>query len=80
MPDGRSPIETVVLSRIRVKSWGVLDGYIVGKVDGIDDISPAEEEHIEATEVSAEATSNEIFAQMDNMSTLDLRVSDNDII
>ena len=72
LPDGRSLVETVGVSRFRVKSWGVLDGYIVGKIERIDDISLAEEEHTEATEVSTEAISNDILTQVDNMSTQDL--------
>ena len=72
LPDGRSLIETVGVSRFRVKSWGMVDGYVVGKIERIDDISLAEEEHIEATEVSAESMSNDLLAQMDIMSTQDL--------
>jgi Lon protease-like protein len=52
MPDGRSLIETVGVSRFRVVRHGVLDGYTVGKVERVDDISVAEEEAIEASETS----------------------------
>lgn len=72
LPDGRSLVETVGVSRFRVKSWGMVDGYVVGKIDRIDDISLAEEEHIEATEVGTESLSNDLLAQMDTMSTKDL--------
>ncbi|KAI1799922.1 hypothetical protein F4811DRAFT_565157 [Daldinia bambusicola] len=48
--DGRSLIETVGVSRFRVTRHGWLDGYIVGNIEKIDDISVAEEEAIEAEE------------------------------
>ncbi|KAI0024912.1 hypothetical protein F4780DRAFT_482952 [Xylariomycetidae sp. FL0641] len=51
-PDGRSLIETVGLSRFRVTRHGWLDGYVVGNIEKIDDISVAEEEAIEAAETS----------------------------
>ncbi|KAI1206560.1 uncharacterized protein F4807DRAFT_438447 [Annulohypoxylon truncatum] len=49
-PDGRSLLETVGVSRFRVTGHGWLDGYIVGNIEKIDDISLAEEEAIEASE------------------------------
>jgi len=52
LPDGRSIIETVGVSRFRVLQYGTLDGYTVGKVERIDDISVAEEEANEAAETS----------------------------
>ncbi|KAH8594780.1 PUA-like domain-containing protein [Bisporella sp. PMI_857] len=57
MPDGRSIIETVGLSRFRVLRYGSLDGYMVGKVERVYDMSVAEEEAIEAAETSS-VTSN----------------------
>ncbi|KAM0274437.1 hypothetical protein ACHAQH_007845 [Verticillium albo-atrum] len=48
--DGRSLIETTGISRFKVTRHGVLDGYIVGKIDRIDDVSIAEEEELEAQE------------------------------
>jgi len=53
MPDGRSIIESVGISRFRVLRHGVLDGYLVGKVERVDDMSVAEEEAIEAAETSS---------------------------
>lgn len=55
LPDGRSLIETVGVSRFRVKRTGVLDGYMVGEVEKIEDVSVAEEEALEMAETSAPA-------------------------
>lgn len=73
MADGRSLIETQGVSRFRVKSWGMRDGYIVGEVDRIDDVSLAEEEAIEARERALPAAAaNDIDAQVDRMPTVEL--------
>ncbi|OHE92762.1 ATP-dependent protease La domain-containing protein [Colletotrichum orchidophilum] len=48
--DGRSLIETSGISRFRITRHGILDGYLVGKIERIDDMSIAEEEDLEATE------------------------------
>ena len=53
LPDGRSIIETRGLHRFRVLDHGVLDGYVIGRTGRIDDISLADEESLEATEVSS---------------------------
>jgi Lon protease-like protein len=53
MPDGRSLLETVGVSRFRVVRHGVLDGYTVGKIERIDDVSVTEEEALEAAETSS---------------------------
>lgn len=50
MPDGRSLIETVGVSRFKVIKHGQLDGYTIGKIQKIDDITLSEEETIEARE------------------------------
>jgi Lon protease-like protein len=63
MPDGRSLIETVGVSRFRVIRHGTLDGYTVGKVERINDISIAEEEALEASETSSSSTSRHFSAQ-----------------
>ena len=52
LPDGRSIIETRGVARFRVLEHGVRDGYVVGHVERLDDISLAEEEALEAAEVS----------------------------
>ena len=73
LPDGRSLIETRGISRFRVKEWGVVDGYIVGNIERLDDISLAEEEQIEAAETSAPlSASSDLVAQLDRASTSDL--------
>lgn len=73
MPDGRSLIETVGVSRFKVKSWTMLDGYIVGNIDRIDDVSLAEEERLEAMETSAApASPTDLQGQLDRLSTREL--------
>jgi Lon protease-like protein len=52
LPDGRSLIETVGVSRFRVVKHGILDAYQVGQVERIDDISLSEEEALEASETA----------------------------
>lgn len=72
MPDGRSLIETVGVSRFKVKDWRMLDGYIVGNIERIDDVSLAEEERLEASETSAATQSTDPQCQLDKMSTREL--------
>jgi Lon protease-like protein len=52
LPDGRSLIETTGVSRFRVLRYGTLDGYTVGQIQRIDDISLTDEENLEASETS----------------------------
>ena len=61
MPDGRSLIETVGVSRFRVLSHGMLDGYTVGKIERIDDISLAAEEALEAAETTPTLPARNLF-------------------
>lgn len=63
MPDGRSLIETVGISRFKVIRHGSLDGYTVGKVERVDDVSLAAEEAIEAAETSSSSTSRNFAAE-----------------
>ena len=73
IPDGRSLLETMGVSRFRVKSWTTLDGYIIGNIDRIDDISLAEEEQVEATETTGPPVSpTDLAGQLDRMSTQEL--------
>lgn len=51
-PDGRSLIETVGIGRFRVLAHGSVDGYTVGRVEKIEDVSMAEEERLEAEETT----------------------------
>ncbi|KAI8952341.1 ATP-dependent protease La domain-containing protein [Xylaria longipes] len=50
--DGRSVLETVGVSRFRTTRYGFLDGYVVANIEKVDDISLAEEEALEASELS----------------------------
>ncbi|KAF8466400.1 PUA-like domain-containing protein [Kalaharituber pfeilii] len=52
LPDGRSWIETVGISRFKVKRWGYRDDYIVSAIEPVDDLSYAEEESSEAMEIT----------------------------
>ncbi|CAF9936309.1 hypothetical protein IMSHALPRED_010706 [Imshaugia aleurites] len=73
MPDGRSMIETRGISRFRVKDWDMHDGYVVGNIERLDDISLAEEEQVEATETTGPApTQHDLISQIDYMSTQEL--------
>lgn len=56
-PDGRSLIETTGVSRFRILSHGSVDGYAVGKIKRIDDVSLEEEEASEALEATPEPSS-----------------------
>ena len=53
LPDGRSLIETRGAFRFRVKSSASLDGYTVGSVERVEDMSLAEEERLEAEDLRA---------------------------
>ncbi|KAG8530003.1 uncharacterized protein KY384_005485 [Bacidia gigantensis] len=73
MPDGRSVLETRGVFRFRVKSSGELDGYIIGNIEPVQDISLAEEEAIEARETTLlPAMPDDMAGQIDRMSTLEL--------
>jgi hypothetical protein len=48
--DGRSLIETIGVTRFKITEHALLDGYVVGNISRIDDISLAEEELLEAGE------------------------------
>ena len=73
IPDGRSLLETMGVSRFKVKTWGMLDGYIVGNIERIDDISLAEEEAVEADETTGPpAARNDLIGQVDRISTQEL--------
>ena len=63
MPDGRSLIETVGVSRFKVIKHGTRDDYTVGKIERIDDVSIAAEEAQEARETSALSTQRSTAAQ-----------------
>ena len=52
LPDGRSWIETIGVSRFRVKRFGYRDDYIVSDVEIVNDLPISEEELVEAMETS----------------------------
>lgn len=56
LADGTSLIETRGVYRFRVRSHGLHDGYCVGNVERVDDVSTAEEERLEAQEMSLSYT------------------------
>lgn len=55
LPDGRSLVLATGLSRFKVVEWGMLDGYHVGKVERVDDVSLADEENLESMETASAA-------------------------
>ena len=57
-PDGRSLLETVGTSRFRILERGILDGYVVARIQKVNDVSVAEEEALEAAETSGVETGN----------------------
>ena len=70
LPDGRSLIETRGMYRFRVINTSILDGYLVGEVQRIDDIPVHEEESIEAQETSSvPSIADEEEARIQQMST-----------
>ncbi|KAL9054014.1 MAG: hypothetical protein Q9162_004420 [Coniocarpon cinnabarinum] len=74
LPDGRSIVECKGLHRFRVRAHGMLDGYIIGNVGKIDDISLSDEEQLEAEETSASSGVDEDpISQLSRHSTNDLR-------
>jgi Lon protease-like protein len=50
-PDGRSMVETKGLARFRVVDHDMLDGYHVGRVERVDDVSLDQEKRLEASEI-----------------------------
>jgi len=81
MADGTSLIETRGLYRFRVTSHAVLDGYAVGGVERLDDVDLAEEERLEAEDVSQVAQEEEdVQSQINQMSTQDLLAMAQDFV
>ena len=71
--DGRSMVDTRGIYRFRVKSWSMLDGYVVGTIERISDVSGAEEEALEAQDMTLPpAPSSDLAMQIDRMPTIDL--------
>jgi len=51
LPDGRSLIECVGVSRFNVSTWREADGYVVGRIERIEDVSLETEERLESEAV-----------------------------
>lgn len=80
-PDGTSVIETRGTYRFRVKAHDVLDGYSIGSVERVEDVSLAEEERIEAEETALPpAEEGDMAGQIDRMSTIDLLALGQDFV
>jgi Lon protease-like protein len=67
LADGRSLIETRGMFRFRVLGHGTLDGYKVGRVERLEDLSLVEEERVEADEIAAGTASQAAMAAMSAM-------------
>jgi Lon protease-like protein len=69
-PDGRSLIETKGISRFRVLEHSMRDGYTVGRIQRIDDVSLSEEEALEARETAGPPpAADDAVGQLNHMST-----------
>jgi Lon protease-like protein len=69
-PDGRSLIETKGISRFKVLEYGMRDGYAVGRIQRIDDVSLPEEEALEARETAGPPpTAEDPVGQINHMPT-----------
>ncbi|KAL1861971.1 hypothetical protein Plec18170_000795 [Paecilomyces lecythidis] len=55
LPDGRSLVSAVGVSRFKVLEYALVDGYYVGVTERVDDVSLAEEERLESTETATAA-------------------------
>nr|POE50730.1 lon peptidase n-terminal domain and ring finger protein c14f5.10c [Quercus suber] len=81
LPDGTSLVETRGIYRIRVKSYAMLDGYLTGSVERLEDVPIADEERIEVEETSRpQPTEGDSTSNIDAMSTQDLLVLGQDFI
>lgn len=67
LADGRSIIETRGLYRFRVLETGTRDGYTVGRVERVEDVSLAEEERMEAEEIRASLESQDRPSSSDGL-------------
>lgn len=73
LPDGQSIVETKGMYRFKVKQHGTLDGYTVGRVERVEDVSLQEEERLEAEETSLPpAADNDVEGQINRMATREL--------
>lgn len=70
LPDGRSYLETRGVGRFRVLSHSNLDGYTIGNIERVEDVSLAEEEQLEAEETRAAREEIRAMASPDGMDPL----------
>lgn len=56
LPDGRSLVVATGLTRFKVIESGIFDGYQVGRVERVDDVSLTEEETLESMETSTSSS------------------------
>lgn len=81
MADGTSLIETRGLYRFRVTSHRIQDGYAVGGVERLDDVDLAEEERLEAEDVSQPTTEEgDTASEINRMTTQDLLAMAQDFV
>ncbi|KAI9704012.1 MAG: hypothetical protein M1820_005633 [Bogoriella megaspora] len=73
LPDGRSLIETVGVSRFKVLAHGMRDGYTVARVERVEDVSMTEEERLEAEETGVPIDPEvDVATQVNHLSTQQL--------
>lgn len=74
LPDGRSFLQCRGVSRFRVIAHGKLDGYCVGRVQKVEDISLADEEQLEIRQMTAARTvpPEQNIINLDGLSTREL--------
>ncbi|KAL4797149.1 PUA-like domain-containing protein [Aspergillus venezuelensis] len=74
LPDGRSLLIATGTSRFKVHSWELVDGYHLGKIQRVEDVSISEEEAQESRETAAVVSgeNNSTDKPIDSMSTQQL--------
>lgn len=73
LPDGQSIVETRGVARFKIKRAGLVDGYYVGSVERVEDISLVDEERLEVEQTSLPPTSEtDVPGQVQRMSTREL--------
>ncbi|KAL4807140.1 PUA-like domain-containing protein [Aspergillus unguis] len=72
LPDGRSLLIATGTSRFKVLSYELVDGYHMGKIQRVDDVSISEEEAQESIDTAAVAGTSSTVDAIDSMSTQQL--------
>jgi len=65
MPDGTSLVECRGISRFKILDYDILDGYTVGKVESLDDITTEEEALMESEDTNQSTLESTIDADSD---------------